>query len=94
MRFIALMADYHAFPLWERSPGAPSGDIDPDTLPLGEALIADVKDWGRQFSDPGFPQSEDAEAAWVNRGRQLCRRLQGELGTEFDVSYEEDRSTS
>lgn len=93
MMKIKVMADYQCYPLWDMAPGM-YGDIDPASLPISTELKHQLIDWAREFDatlnmeDPassGF-ESEEAAAAFKERGLQLARRLQLELGANAEVS--------
>jgi hypothetical protein len=86
------MPDYGCFPLWEASPDA-VGNIDPNTLPISANLASELDKWAAQFDatlnseDPresGFASSEH-ERDFADAGRQLCIKMQNELGPEFEV---------
>lgn len=92
MRIIKLMPDYGCFPLWEASPDA-VGNIDPRTLSLSASLVSELEKWAAQFDttlnsdDPlesGFASSEQ-ERDFATAGRQLCIKMQKELGPDFEV---------
>ena len=92
MRTIKLMADYDCWPLWEADPGR-VGNINPDDLPISQALKNGLKQWAAEFdatldrSDPARSKfaSVDAESAFTARGLALAKDLQVELGEAFQV---------
>ena len=76
---IRLMADYGSFPLWHED-GPELGDIDPATLPISEALRAELNGWADQYQatlnedDPaasGFETEAEEEQFKAEGGRLL-----------------------
>ena len=89
---IELMADYRCWPLWHDG-GDEVGNIDPQSLPLSEELIADLNDWaatlddGLNWADPGNTKSPDGFFDEFNhRGRDLAKRLRDELGPTYEIT--------
>lgn len=91
---LKLMADYDCFPLW--SWDCPDYNLDPASLPLSAGLIADLYRWQDRYDatlnrdDPassGFPTLE-AETDFRTDGLRLARRLQTELGSDFQVWFQ------
>ena len=84
------MADYSAFPVWDR------GMVRPSSLAISEQLRDDLQAWNDEWADTGGvspdvyerPASWDHEK-WRGRGRVLAARLADELGEGFDVRFEE-----
>ncbi|MGW5055505.1 DUF2537 domain-containing protein [Actinokineospora sp. NPDC004072] len=60
-------------------------EVDPDTLPLGADLTADLRDWARVAGAVGRAEGDAAAAVVARRGRQLAARVAEALNTE--VSY-------
>ncbi|UVS76814.1 DUF2537 domain-containing protein [Actinokineospora sp. UTMC 2448] len=60
-------------------------EIDPDTLPLGADLTADLRDWARVAGAVGRTEAESAAAVVSRRGRQLAARVAEAMNTQ--VSY-------
>ena len=69
------------------------GNIDPDTLPISDALKVELAQWARRYDetlnrdDPassGFP-SVEAKIAFNSIGLQLADMLRNELGKNFEV---------
>jgi hypothetical protein len=92
MRRLKLMADYGCHPLWG-TVDPEIGDLDPASLPLSAALVADLAAWAAGFEatldpdDPaasGFATAEDA-AAFRAEGERLAARLSAELGPDFEI---------
>ncbi|MDI2111774.1 hypothetical protein [Commensalibacter nepenthis] len=88
------MTDYFCYPLWINDDDD-SGNIDPDTLPISDALKKELMDWSDEYDgilnmdDPassGFKSSED-KAAFIQEGYRLYERLQVELGSDYEVEY-------
>ncbi|HUS34868.1 MAG TPA: hypothetical protein VM680_05910 [Verrucomicrobiae bacterium] len=92
VRKIRVAADYQCWPLWEASPGK-YGDINPASLPISDALRADLLEWKSRFDsilnwdDPGSSGFADAaaEQEFKRMGAALAERLQQELGAGFEV---------
>ena len=94
MRKIKLMADYQCWPLWGALSGR-YGDIDPDDLPISNALRANLIQWAADYDatlvgdDPkrsGFATPE-AKAAFASIGTRLRNELAAELGSGFQVTF-------
>ena len=90
MRTLKLMADYQCFPLWEPSEFE---NVDPNELPISQELKRDLYTWMDKYDsildweyppDSGF-KSEQEEQQFKQDGKNLQRRLQQELGAEFQV---------
>lgn len=79
------------FPVWEDEEDGVC-DIDPDTLPISSALKQDLIDWADQL-DSSLDWNDPAGTVWPSgfwacfneRGADLAKRLQDELGPEFQV---------
>jgi hypothetical protein len=92
MRKIKVMADYQCFPLWEASAGV-AGNIDPDSLPISDLLKHDLLEWADRFDatldldDPVNSRfkNEAEERDFRDEGEHLAKRLQDELGDEYEV---------
>jgi len=85
------MADYCAFPVWDRTPGADPGEVDPATLGVSSELVRELTEWNAQYesiaaNDFRF-DDRAAFGAWKRRGRGLANWLQRELGNTARVTY-------
>lgn len=94
MRRLKLMADYECHPLWG-TVAAEIGDVDPASLPISAALVADLAAWAAAYdatldrADPaasGFA-TDEAAAAFRARGAVLARRLEAELGAGYEIVF-------
>ena len=93
MQRIKLMADYGCFPVWyDGQEPDKLGDIDPATLPISPALIADLQTWSAwldetlDWNDPGNTLWPDNFWKTYNaEGGKLADRLRQELGSAFEV---------
>jgi len=57
-------------------------------LPLSEVLCRDLEAWARVASWPSqYSGRPDKVAELKQSGRDLCHRVQEELGAEFDVVW-------
>ena len=90
---ITLMADYECPPLWHAG-GDTVGPIDPEALPLSEALQRDLWAWAARYDaslnpdDPAASGMTEADAAaFADDGRALWQRLQDELGAGYTVLF-------
>lgn len=90
---IKLMPDYHCHPLWHDD-SAEFGDIDPDVLPLSDALKIRIKKWAAAYDaslnvdDPalsGFKTTEE-ERKFAEEGELISEELKKELGGEYLIS--------
>lgn len=89
-RRVVVMADYHAFPIWERTPGRPPGGLSPSSLPLSRQLVSDLLSWNDTYGEDGsqsFFQRMKAERDFRREGLALVERVQHELGPDFVVGY-------
>jgi hypothetical protein len=86
------MADYSCWPLWESSPGH-VGNIDPDSLPISNALKLRLAFWARAYdetldmADPkssGF-ETEEKASKFREEQRKLRDALRDELGPDFTI---------
>ncbi|MFI5896482.1 hypothetical protein ACIA5D_40920 [Actinoplanes sp. NPDC051513] len=86
-----MMTDYDCFPLWRRDETGTT-NVDPVSLPISAELAAALLAWADEYDetldrdDPirsGFADEAAAEA-FDTRGRELARRLAGELGWTVD----------
>jgi hypothetical protein len=92
VRHIKLMADYRCYPLWPGE-GEPTGDIDPDTLPLSVELKRDLLNWAKCLDD-ALNWDDPAHTVWPEgfwtefnaQGIRLAQRLRTELGPDWVVS--------
>ncbi len=82
-RHVHVMADYGAFPLWERSADRPPGDVDPATLPLTPALRTALLEWAREYDERSPSEAGHVDARspreWRRRGRRLARDVRRQL---------------
>jgi hypothetical protein len=94
IRRIKLMAEYGNTVLWGIDP-ADIGAIDPEHLPLTADLKAALRAWANAYDktlnheyppDSGFASPADEEA-FEAEGRRLWKRLQAQLGHEYEVRY-------
>lgn len=89
MRVLRLLAEYCAHPLWEDTPDV--GDVDPAGLHVSDGLVADLAAWNDEYemlATTDFAWADhDTEWRWWNRGLHLAKRLQGELGAEYEITY-------
>ncbi len=90
---IKLMAEYGRLALWWA--GSRVGPIDPGDLPISTSLRMDIQRWADEYDglldqnspiDSGFPDAK-AEQEFDDAGRQLWKRLQAELASDFMVLY-------
>lgn len=86
MRYLHVMTDYFAYPIWERTPGASVGSIDPASLPISKDLQEQLLRWAEEYdaADVDVPMP----ARWSRTGAELAARMQEELGVEYRVSYQ------
>ena len=89
---ILLMADYHADPLWYRTPHGTGGRmISLESLPLSPALKRRLRAWADRYDGlmaTGYEwPSPEVGLAWVAEGRDLLEPLRVELGPGYDVLY-------
>jgi hypothetical protein len=87
---VLLMADYTAFPLWDRSPGGFS-DIDPADLGLSDDLQNRLRAWAASYeslpmTDFEWPSPAD-ELHFKVAGFRLAADVQQELGLDVEVLY-------
>jgi hypothetical protein len=92
---VTVMADYGAFPLWS---GTGSFMIGADSIELPEDVRADLAEWGAFYdetlSSNGYEwPSDEVEMQFVDRGRELARRVAVALGGEFEVLYFNDATS-
>jgi len=94
VRKIKLMAEYYGCVLWEAG-GHRVGDIEPETLPISEGLVRDLRAWADAYDsilnqdcpqDSGFNTPEE-EAAFDAEGRRLWAELRSQLGADYQVVY-------
>lgn len=93
MRGIKLMPDYDCFPLWEASPGS-VGNIDPNTLPLSNALRSRLETWADRFDatlnrdDPGSSgfSTQVEKENFRREGYALVEALREELGDKYSIT--------
>jgi hypothetical protein len=94
MRKLKLMADYGCFPLWEASAHL-VGNVDPESLPISGELKQELGDWAAVY-DSTLKQTDPANSgfetlaeddAFDERGANLAKRLQVELGYEFGIIF-------
>ena len=91
VRRIKLMADYQCFPLWEYEEDG-ARDVDPESLPISPALKKDLIDWAERL-DSSLDWSDPGGTVWPpgfwtgfnERGAELAKRLQEELGPDVQV---------
>jgi len=92
MQRIKLMADFDCYPLWDMDDG---GDIDPTDLPLSEGTIERLFNWQNiydgiiDWDDPasaGFA-SEKEKMVFEREGISLWKKIQKELGDEYEIVY-------
>lgn len=90
VRHLQVMAEYDTFPIWDRTPGAARGAIDPESLPLSPQLVKGLWEWNDEYGRL-YTENPDAASApssrWVHRGRGLATRVQDELGPGYVVTY-------
>ena len=94
MRRLKLMADYGCHPLWGTEADE-IGEVDPASLPITRALVADLRRWAEAFDatlDPDDPlrsgfATAAARAAFRHEGARLAERLAAELGEGVRVDY-------
>ena len=72
--------------------------MDPSDLPLSQELIKDILDWEETFNaqidrqigqNSGF-KTDQEQKAFDARGPVFARRLQAELGSEYEVYYQQE----
>jgi hypothetical protein len=91
---IKLMPDYGCWPLW--GTGSQVGNIDPRMLPLSPKLVSLLERWSRMYNetlDQDHPpnsqfKSEEERRIFNELGRELFQSLRRELGTEYEISYQ------
>ncbi len=89
---IKLMADYSAFPVWDRTTGR---NLRPADLPISVGLQNDLAAWASRFEttlnvdDARSSRFQTGEELHIfdDQGIQLWRRLQAELGESARVTY-------
>lgn len=89
-RRIKLMADYDCFPLWEASQGV-VGNIDPETLPISQALKSRLNQWAEQF-DKTLNRQDPMKSGFLdisakNGFEQMAAKLGADLQKELGSSY-------
>ena len=79
--------------------GGEVGNVNPTTLPLTDALKADLFNWAQSYDrslnteyppDSGFADTA-AEMAFEVEGQRLWKELQRQLVSEFNVIYYSQR---
>ncbi|TGK20282.1 hypothetical protein [Leptospira kmetyi] len=92
---LKLMTDYHCFPLWFYDNLNSSDNIDPETLPISDALKKRLLNWATLYdqilnlNDPAssnFKSEQDANK-FNEEGELLWKLLQEELGGEYKIYY-------
>ncbi len=87
---VLVMAEYSAFPVWDRSPGG-VGPIDPADLDVSPGLQSRLTAWNEVFERRLDHPVTDVEIdAWRREGLGLAHDLQHEVGTEVQVLYFDD----
>ena len=92
-RLLRLGAElWDTFPVSEETPGEEVGPLDPETSGLSEQLIQDLIAWNSQWEGYFIPKLPGNEShyevelnAWIEKGRNLSKRVEIELGQEIDV---------
>lgn len=87
-RRIKVMADYDAFPLWPEA-----------GLLLSDELRRQLVQWGRDYTDTlrsnGYAWPSTAvQTHWNERGRRLAARVQHELGTDYEVVFFDEATST
>lgn len=78
--------DYFAYPVWERTPGASGGSVDPGSLPISDELRNQLAQCADEYeATDGAVQST---IGWTERGAELARRMQHELGEGYSITYQ------
>ncbi|MES2699567.1 MAG: hypothetical protein V4647_08155 [Pseudomonadota bacterium] len=87
-----MMADYRSWPLWHDG-GDDVGNIDPQSLPISDALVSDLNGWiekldaALNWDDPAHTKWPDGFFAEFNDDCQkLAQRLKAELGPSYEVT--------
>jgi hypothetical protein len=82
MHTVKVMADYFvASPIWSHK----SADVESRT---SVSLRQRLKSWSDEYSTRLWESPSDAdERKWNDRGHELARELQRELGADFAVVY-------
>lgn len=95
MKHMKIMADYFCYPLWELGDPDYTGDVDPGSLPLHKETIQRLDHWAEVYDetlngdDPmhsGF-KTKTEEDAWDQEGVLLWKKLQQELGADYQVDF-------
>lgn len=95
VRTVHIYADWKCWPTWVIGEAGAVDNPAPADLglsaELSDALVAWADEYDAIFDedyppDTAFP-SEEAERAWVARGRELAERAAGELGPDTEVRY-------
>lgn len=89
---LKLMADFGCWPLWNVSPKT-YGTVDPESLPISDELKKQLLAWAAAYDeilDEIYPpdshfKTPAAEVAFKNTGRQLGKKLQEELGNNYQI---------
>ena len=98
MPVVRVVADYEAFPLWQRDARGTT-NVDPVELPISADLTRELLEWADEYDgtlDRGDPLASgfsdpQAEAAFHARGAELAARLAAELPMGFSVEYFDGR---
>lgn len=97
---IRVMADYEMHPFWEIHEDEPSRNFDPRELPLSPEIVNELEVWAQTYdqtlnqlnpADSGFEPPSFLDE-FVEKGRELARRLAKELGSGFSVEYFDEKS--
>lgn len=94
---IKLMADYQCWPLWYKEGfDGKVGVIDPDELSLSSETSERLIRWGKRFDatlnwdnplDESYRFSEHDLKDFEQEGISLWKKIQEELGSDYEVSY-------
>lgn len=93
-RIIRVDADWECWPTWLLVDGD-LANVAPESLPISAGLARDLNRWADDLDatydadnplESGF-RTEQEQNAFEERGRELARRLQEELGGTAEVVY-------
>lgn len=89
LRVIRMFLGWAESPLWESFTG--NYPVSPAALGVSPSLAADLASWNERWNDHDPEEEMPDEAAFLDEGRRLHRRVQAELDGIAEVRPEFDR---
>ncbi len=94
---IRLIVDYDIEPIFLEAEDFDDTDyLEASDLPLSAGLIRDMETWKQELDDSldrSIGRNRMSDSQWddfLKRGLALARRLQAELGSEYEVYYQQE----